>query len=337
MDGVCCQPPSASSGDRSLIVDNMNSFLDGEHLITQAQISNRTKTLLAQLNEDVFFSALPSSTSSKDIENRDANSAGSVLPVRDLEPQIDITNIHNKFNKDDPNSTWSYKLFRQAFYGIHISFACLGKTSAPHAISWVEQKKKEYEQEARRRSFEKDATRLVYTADLQSVSMLPHMEMFREAAFTRILVALNHLYAPLQQRLCMQTSGIWPQEMATPMIVFLTHDALRQADRIAVWLDNCSYQNKNYLLFQVVRAAVIHRHRLFTWITMFPCFEFGSYRFMGTLLVRVLYIFGKHWGMRSGQPCWFGFVTPSHHGTCSDWLIRIVFWIGGRIFSASSP
>ena len=86
-------------------MDNMNSFLDGEHLITQAQISNRTKTLLAQLNEDVFFSALPSSTSSKDIENRDANSAGSVLPVRDLEPQIDITNIHNKFNKDDPNST----------------------------------------------------------------------------------------------------------------------------------------------------------------------------------------------------------------------------------------
>ena len=105
MDGVCCQPPSASSGDRSLIVDNINSFLDGENLITQAQISNRTKTLLAQLNEDILFSALLSSTSLKDIEKGDANSAGRMLPVRHLEPQIDITNIHNKFNKDDPNST----------------------------------------------------------------------------------------------------------------------------------------------------------------------------------------------------------------------------------------
>ena len=337
MDGVCSQPPSASSGDRSLIVDNMNSFLDGEHLITQAQISNRTKTLLAQLNEDVFFFSTPDINFLERYRKQRCQQRRKRAPC--TWPRT--TDRHNQHSQQVQQRWSQLNLMLQTVpsgvpWNTHLlRLSGKDECSTCHLLSGAE--KEEYEQEARRRSFEMDATRLVYTADLQSVSMLPHIEMFREAAFTRRLVALNHLYAPLQRRLYMQTSGIWPQEMATPMIVFLTHDALRQADRIAVWLDNCSYQNKHYLLFQVVRAAVIHRHRLITWITMFPCFEFGSYRFMGTLLVRVWYVFGKHWGMRSGQPCWFGFVTPSHHGTCSDWLIRIVFWIGGRIFGVSSP
>ena len=31
------------------------------------------------------------------------------------------------------------------------------------------------------------------------------------------------------------------------MIAFLTHDALPEADRVTVWLNNCCYQNKNYI------------------------------------------------------------------------------------------
>ena len=51
----------------------------------------------------------------------------------------------------------------------------------------------------RRKSCEKDAdrvTRLVYIADLQKVSMLPRIEMFKEAAFCRRLVALSHTFVP---------------------------------------------------------------------------------------------------------------------------------------------
>ena len=44
--------------------------------------------------------------------------------------------------------------------------------------------------------------------------------------------------------------------MATSMLAFLTNDALPEADNITIRLDNCSNQNRNYLFFQVMQAAV---------------------------------------------------------------------------------
>ena len=96
--------------------------------------------------------------------------------------------------------------------------------------------------------------------------MLPRMEMFKEAAFCRRLVALNHSFVPAGGSAPTKpvVANIWHEaiagrtasEMATSMLAFLTNDALPEADKIPIWLDNCSYQNKNYLLFQAMQAAV---------------------------------------------------------------------------------
>ena len=40
------------------------------------------------------------------------------------------------------------------------------------------------------------------------------------------------------------------------MIAFLTHDALLEADKVTVWLNNCCYQNKNYLHAAVTNGYV---------------------------------------------------------------------------------
>lgn len=44
--------------------------------------------------------------------------------------------------------------------------------------------------------------------------------------------------------------------MSTMMIAFLTHDALLEADRVTVWLNNWGYQNKNYLHAAVANGYV---------------------------------------------------------------------------------
>ena len=101
---------------------------------------------------------------------------------------------------------------------------------------------------------------------LQKVSMLPRLEMFREAALRRRTVALNHSFvltggsAPTKPVI----ANIWHEaiagrtvsDMASSMMAFLTRDAFPEADRIINWLNYCSYQIKNYLLFEAIHAAV---------------------------------------------------------------------------------
>ena len=111
----------------------------------------------------------------------------------------------------------------------------------------------------RRKSYEKDADRatlLVYTSNLQKVSMLPRVEIIKEAAFCGRLVALNHSFVSAVGSALRKpvVANIWHEaiagrtasDMATSMLAFLTNDALPEADKITIWLDNSSYQNKNY-------------------------------------------------------------------------------------------
>ena len=143
---------------------------------------------------------------------------------------------------------------------LHISFACLGKEECTtcHLLSGAEKEEHLKEARRRRKSYEKSAdraTRLVYTANLQKVSMLPCMEMFKEVAFCGRLVARNHSFVPADGSAPTKpvVANIWHKakagrtalEMATSMLAFLTNDPLPEADKITIWLDNCSYQ-KNY-------------------------------------------------------------------------------------------
>ena len=181
--------------------------------------------------------------------------------VRYLQPELDITQLHTEFCKENPDISCSHELFYKVVHELHISFACLGKEECTtcHLLSGAE--KEEHLKEARRRkkSYEKDAdraTRLVYTANLQKDSMLPCMEMFKEVAFCGRLVARNHSFVPADGSAPTKpvVANIWHKakagrtasEMATSMLAFLTNDPLPEADKITIWLDNCSYQKKNY-------------------------------------------------------------------------------------------
>ena len=82
------------------------------------------------------------------------------------------------------------------------------------------------------------------------------MEMFKEAAFCGRLVALNHSFVPAGGSAPRKpvvaniwheaTAGRTASDMTTSILAFLTNDALPEADKITIWLDNNSYQNKNY-------------------------------------------------------------------------------------------
>lgn len=89
--------------------------------------------------------------------------------------------------------------------------------------------------------------------------MLPRMEMYMEAAFTRRLAYSITLSIKLEDpnrlnpspltRWHEATAGKNACDMATSMVCFLEHEDQPEEREITMRLDNCSYKKKNYLFF----------------------------------------------------------------------------------------
>lgn len=88
--------------------------------------------------------------------------------------------------------------------------------------------------------------------------MLPRMDMFKSAVFTRRIIAFNESFVPLgnqSNELLKPIAVVWHEATSGRKkedIISAFHAFFLQccdANTITVWLDNCSAQNKNWALF----------------------------------------------------------------------------------------
>ena len=97
------------------------------------------------------------------------------------------------------------------------------------------------------------------SADMQKVMMMPFMRGVKTCVFTNRLVAFHETFAPLGQQaekknpqqvrsLARASSGISAMD-ATSAFVKAVRDKAADAKDITIRCDNCSGQNKNWILF----------------------------------------------------------------------------------------
>jgi len=200
-----------------------------------------------------------------------------------LTSDITITSMYNNFIEENP---WvSYSVYLKVVREMNISFTKLGQEecetctkfnfhgkSCPGNLLDCEEclnhseHKKTYESARESYRKDKEAGKNAFAVDLQKVLLLPHMQEFKAAIFTPRLVTFNETFAPLGG----PTSD-------NPNVAVLWHEATsgRNAGDLAsafwnffintnsnkpliLWLDNCSAQNKNWILFSMLIRAVNH-------------------------------------------------------------------------------
>ncbi|XP_046685019.1 uncharacterized protein LOC124370764 [Homalodisca vitripennis] len=203
--------------------------------------------------------------------------------------------MHEELMKDheaEENFHCSYDLYRNVISEMNISFAKLGHEECercekynlhkqdhgqidellcPECNEWKDHKKKYTEaREAYEKSIDKDnldsyrpSGTVVYTMDLQKVIMLPHIEQFKEAVFSRRIVLFNESFVPVGEKPTMDPfaciwhegiSGRKKEDIASALNSFIMHK--RDAKKIHIWMDNCAAQNKNWALFSYLTGLV---------------------------------------------------------------------------------
>lgn len=103
----------------------------------------------------------------------------------------------------------------------------------------------------------KDNSTRVFAADMQKVVLLPRMPNTKETFFNSRLITFNETFAAMQK----STNHIivlWheaiasrrSEEVASAFIKFLKSN--RDVEKVIVWMDNCTGQNKNFALYSAI-------------------------------------------------------------------------------------
>lgn len=201
---------------------------------------------------------------------------------RYLPIEVTVRAMHEEFKKEK-QSEMSYDTFNQIFKSMNISMATLGheeceicETHELHMkictcettceISQAYRSHKDKYTKARI-EYQKDShsqhgrDEIFLSADLQKVIMLPQMECFKEAIFTRRLTVFNETFAELGSGkrdyavLWHEAiSGRQDEDLASTFHEYLLK--MRDMERVVIWLDNCGAQNKNWSLYTMLAYLV---------------------------------------------------------------------------------
>ena len=103
--------------------------------------------------------------------------------------------------------------------------------------------------------------KLIMSADLQKVIMLPRIDEFKTAIFTRRPTVFNETFAGVSKG-SPNFAALWhegmsarnDEDLASAFHLFLME--VRDEEKIVLWLDNCSGQNKNLTLFSMFVVLV---------------------------------------------------------------------------------
>lgn len=204
---------------------------------------------------------------------------------RYLPSDINVVHMHKHFCTEYPDKEISYELYRQHLKKMNISFTRLGneecetcegynlhKKETSHdasnqfvadctvCVNWAthhEKYKKARELYSEHKNRPQERSQIYYSADLEKVIMLPRLESFKAAIFCQRLVAYNQTFAPLGKITTNSKplTAIWHDGIAgrkqEDIMTAFYHFLLENGDvaKIHIWLDNCSSQNKNWLLY----------------------------------------------------------------------------------------
>lgn len=108
-----------------------------------------------------------------------------------------------------------------------------------------------------------EQTLRVFTMDLQKVILIPNMPSIKDSYFVSRLVVFNETFAPLQKKGPKTSYCVLWHEAIGGRNGFNIVDAIlklfeqeRDAQDFILWADNCSAQNKNWILFTALIASV---------------------------------------------------------------------------------
>ena len=127
----------------------------------------------------------------------------------------------------------------------------------------------------RDREMESEEGRLIVSADLQKVIMLPVLPGLKKAIFCKRIVLFNETFAPVGGSKngkpvgMLWHEGLGGRKAEDVASVFLTYlRKFEDIDEIVLWLDNCSAQGKNWWLFAALVSEVNMKDGNFITITL---------------------------------------------------------------------
>lgn len=101
-----------------------------------------------------------------------------------------------------------------------------------------------------------------FSADMQKVVLLPRMPDVKETFFISRLITYNETFASMQKKQGRHNFILWhegvagrrAEDVASAFIKFLMMN--RDADKVIIWMDNCTGQNKNFALYSSILCYV---------------------------------------------------------------------------------
>ena len=203
---------------------------------------------------------------------------------RYLPSDVTIKAMHADFISKH-NVACSYEIYREVVHDMKISFVKLGNEECDKCEefnlhdpnhqkdsvsencevcqNWTTHMRKAGEaRDQYRRDADEDGSsrRIIFSADLEKVVMLPRIDMFKTVLFTRRIIAFSESFVPLGSKQSLKPLAvIWHEAIASRKkedLISAFHaffTAYRDTENIVLWLDNCTGQNKNWgLLFYLV-------------------------------------------------------------------------------------
>lgn len=193
---------------------------------------------------------------------------------RFLPPDLDITIMHNDYLCKHPENPVSYEVYRRTISRENIGFYdtiaekcsdCLEfdlnskienreQLKAEH-LACANSARNQYDQD----NLINDDHTSVYAADLQKVVLLPRMPDVKSSFFLSRLVTFNETFAAMGKKkkhkhYCIlwheALAGRDASDVACSFIKFLQQQ--RDTKTIILWMDNCSGQNKNWILYSTL-------------------------------------------------------------------------------------
>lgn len=204
---------------------------------------------------------------------------------RYLPSEINIKFMHKDFCSKFPENKVSYELYRAHLKLLNISFARLGNEECEVCESYKLHSKdtnhdvekqfvldcdictewsKHHERYKKARmlydshkNIEQNEEHIHFSSDLEKVIMLPRLDTFKAVIFCPRLTAFNQTFAPVGKitKNYKPLAVIWhdgiagrkQQDIISAYYTFFIR--YRDVKHINVWMDNCTSQNKNWLLF----------------------------------------------------------------------------------------
>lgn len=210
-----------------------------------------------------------------------------------LPSDLNIRLMFSIFKKEYPNFKISYDLYRREVSKKNISFATLGNEECwlcesyhnhinivpNHASNLIPEcvqcnryqiHKEKYTDARMEYKYDSENNDSKFSVDLQKVIMLPRCDMFKEVIFTPRIIAFNESFVPVgktnkQQFACLWHEGISGRkkdDIISTFYAFFLQQQIRDLEKITLWLDNCSAQNKNWTLisffFYIINSAEVN-------------------------------------------------------------------------------